>query len=70
MKIIFNFADVDAGQDWVVRHGRAVGLSVALKVAADKLTLDEFQPRVMKAIYKCIEADRVSDDCPPTPKGR
>ena len=51
---------MDAGQDWVVRHGRAVALSVVLKVAPDTLLTDEFRPRIMKAIYKCIEADRVS----------
>ena len=55
------FVDVDAGQDWVVRHGRAVGLSIALKEAAEKLMVDEFKPRVFKAIYKCVEADRVSN---------
>ncbi len=53
------FTDTDTAVDWTLRHGRAVGLSVAMKCAAERLTTPEYEQRVTKAITIFCAADRV-----------
>jgi len=51
--------DADPAEDWVVRHGRAIGLMIFLKEAALESPLDEYNPRIIKAIHSNVSADRI-----------
>ena len=50
----------DDSQDWLVNHGRSIGLGIALKDAADQLMTPEYQPRIKKALVAFTSADRVN----------
>jgi hypothetical protein len=54
--------DADPSVDWMLRHGRSVALSVALKQAPNKLLADEFNSRTIEAVTAFSNADRVSHD--------
>ncbi|XP_043572024.1 eIF-2-alpha kinase activator GCN1 [Chiloscyllium plagiosum] len=51
-------ADV-SGIDWMVRHGRSVALSVAMKVAPSKLCTPEYNTSVLDMIIASATADRI-----------
>ena len=53
-------AETDSSLDWVVRHGRAVALSIAIKEAADKIINEEFTKAVYDSTLTNATADRVS----------
>ena len=59
-QISFYCADTDSSLDWVVRHGRAVALSIAIKEAADKIINEEFTKAVYDSTLTNAAADRVS----------
>ncbi|XP_013411317.1 eIF-2-alpha kinase activator GCN1 [Lingula anatina] len=48
--------DAESGLDWLVRHGRSVALSIAVKEAADRVKQDT---SVVPIILKNIGADRI-----------
>nr|XP_014345196.1 PREDICTED: translational activator GCN1 [Latimeria chalumnae] len=51
-------ADV-SGVDWMVRHGRSVALSIALKVAPDRVCALEDCSRVLEVVLSNATADRI-----------
>ena len=51
--------DTDPSCDWMIRHGRSVGLFIALKEAGDNLYADEWRKRVLAAAVTYTKADRV-----------
>lgn len=52
-------ADV-SGIDWMVRHGRSVALSIAMKAAPSKLCTNEYNSTILDMIIASATADRVS----------
>ena len=54
------FSDTDSSLDWIIRHGRAVALSIAVKEAGEKILTDEFTEPIYKAALSYTAADRVS----------
>ncbi|XP_058888787.1 stalled ribosome sensor GCN1-like isoform X1 [Acipenser ruthenus] len=51
-------ADV-SGIDWMVRHGRSVALSIAMKAAPSKLCSEEYSAEVVDMIMSNAAADRI-----------
>ncbi|XP_041079614.1 eIF-2-alpha kinase activator GCN1 isoform X2 [Polyodon spathula] len=51
-------ADV-SGIDWMVRHGRSVALSIAMKAAPSKLCSEEYSAEVVDMILSNAAADRI-----------
>ncbi|KAK6483659.1 eIF-2-alpha kinase activator GCN1-like [Huso huso] len=51
-------ADV-SGIDWMVRHGRSVALSIAMKAAPSKLCREEYSAEVVDMIMSNATADRI-----------
>ena len=55
-----NFSDTDASLDWMVRHGRAVALYIAIKESVEKVLSEEYASKVHQAALRFTAADRVS----------
>lgn len=51
--------DDDPSEDWTLRHGCSVTLSVALKQAPERILTEEWRERVVKTLVKYMTADRV-----------
>lgn len=51
-------ADV-SGIDWMVRHGRSVALSIAMKAAPSKLCTNEYNSTILDMIIASATADRI-----------
>lgn len=51
--------DTDPSQDWMLRHGRSVGLGIAIKCAASRLCTSEWEGRVGAAVSAFCSADRL-----------
>ncbi|KAL3209990.1 hypothetical protein MRX96_037535 [Rhipicephalus microplus] len=49
----------DPSEDWTLRHGCSVTLSVALKQAPERILTDDWRDRVVKTLIKYMTADRV-----------
>uniref|UniRef100_A0A1S4L777 TOG domain-containing protein n=1 Tax=Ixodes scapularis TaxID=6945 RepID=A0A1S4L777_IXOSC len=49
----------DPSEDWTLRHGCSVTLSVALKQAPERILTEEWRERVVKTLVKYMTADRV-----------
>ncbi|CAN7985199.1 unnamed protein product [Ixodes pacificus] len=49
----------DPSEDWTLRHGCSVTLSVALKQAPERILTEEWRERVVKTLIKYMAADRV-----------
>lgn len=49
----------DPSEDWMLRHGCSVTLSVALKQAPERILTEEWRERVFKTLVKYMTADRV-----------
>ncbi len=56
--LIDHLLDCDSSQDWTLRHGRAMALSVALKDAGSQLW-DTHSTAVMDTIPQLVTADRI-----------
>lgn len=52
-------ADTDPSQDWTLRHGCSMALSVSLKEAPDKIWTPSLEKSVESTINKLVVADRV-----------
>ena len=61
--LINPYSDADPSTEWVIRHGRSVGLFIALKEAGDKLHSMEWRTRVIAAVITYTKADRVYSVC-------
>ncbi|KAH7959004.1 hypothetical protein HPB49_007290 [Dermacentor silvarum] len=48
----------DPSEDWTLRHGCSVTLSVALKQAPERILTDDWRERVFKTLIKYMTADR------------
>ncbi|XP_073766133.1 stalled ribosome sensor GCN1 [Danio rerio] len=55
-------ADV-SGVDWMVRHGRSLALSIAVKSAPAQLCVDEYNSSVLEAVLSSATADRIPIAC-------
>ncbi|XP_072911784.1 stalled ribosome sensor GCN1 [Hemitrygon akajei] len=51
-------ADI-SGIDWMVRHGRSVALSIAMKAAPNKLCTLEYNASILDMIFASATADRI-----------
>ena len=56
--ILFYFSDSDPSLDWMVKHGRGIALSVALKESPEKLC-KQFDDNISKTILELSSSDRV-----------
>jgi len=57
--LIQHLLDTDVSQDWTLRHGRAMALSVALMDAGSNLWAPAYSSSVLAAITKLTTADRI-----------
>merc|ERR1712178_104116 len=51
--------DLDASEDWTLRHGRSVALYIGVKEAGERLLTDEHELKVVKAARSMMAADRI-----------
>lgn len=54
-----NLLDADGSQDWTVRHGRCVGLAIALKYGPELVSDGKYLQKVHSAVKNYASADRV-----------
>lgn len=59
---VLTAADVDSGNDWVLRHGRAVGLSICLREATERVLASAHKQKVYQAVVQFSANDRVSNN--------
>ncbi|XP_005111057.1 eIF-2-alpha kinase activator GCN1 [Aplysia californica] len=57
--LIQHLLDTDASQDWTVRHGRSMALSVALKDAPDRIWQPAHSSSVLTTVSQLTAADRI-----------
>ncbi|XP_063049670.1 stalled ribosome sensor GCN1 [Engraulis encrasicolus] len=55
-------ADI-SGVDWMVRHGRSLALSIAVKSAPESLAADEYKNTVLDMVLTNATADRIPIAC-------